>query len=190
LNFGPAHPAAHGVFRLLVTISDEVVLSSRNLQGLLFRATESLLEFRNISLNSGYFARLDYVSFVAQEVGFSADKNKNTVSKNLLQLNFVLNHVLNLACTVADSGALGAILWSFEQREILQEFAETETGARLHVNLAFVSLASSQNYSGIKSNLIVDILLLAVLACKVSRNRLFGNFLVSVEANFATSTSS
>lgn len=131
---------------MLLTISGEMVLNARNSQGLLFRATESLLEFRNIGLNSGYFARLDYVSFVSQEIGFSADKSKTSINRNLIFINFILNHVLNLACTVADSGALGAILWSFESREILQEFCEAETGARLHVNLAFLGNIQNQNY--------------------------------------------
>jgi len=110
VNFGPAHPAAHGVFRLQISVNGEMLLTAVQSQGLLFRSTELLLEFRNLNLSSGYFARLDYVSFLAQEIGFSASRDKSVLSLNLLHQNFCLNHILNLACTVADAGALGAIL--------------------------------------------------------------------------------
>jgi NADH-quinone oxidoreductase subunit D len=110
LNFGPAHPAAHGVFRLLLSINGEMLLTSTQSQGLLFRSTELLLEFRNLNLSTGYFARLDYVSFLAQEIGFSSSRDKFVLPIGILHQNFCLNHVLNLACTVADAGALGAIL--------------------------------------------------------------------------------
>lgn len=112
VNFGPAHPAAHGVFRLLTTVQGERILSIANIQGLLWRCTENLLEYRNSSLNTGYFARMDYVAFISQEVGFSPDKAKSSSGQlySSLRRNFVANHLLNVSCTVADSGALGAIL--------------------------------------------------------------------------------
>ena len=110
LNFGPAHPAAHGVFRLLTSLNSELVLHICHSQGLLWRSTENLVEYRNPGLVSGYFARMDYVSFVSQELGFSTDKSRTSIPESLIFQNFVLNHLLNVACTVADSGALGAIL--------------------------------------------------------------------------------
>lgn len=116
VNFGPAHPAAHGVFRLLVHLDAEIVVSSEHTQGLLWRFTESLLEYRSFDLITGYFARLDYVSFLAQEIGFGIEREKtsgNAVSctlGHLLILNFVSNHLLNVCCTVGDAGALGAIV--------------------------------------------------------------------------------
>jgi len=94
-----------------------------------------------------------------------------------------LNHVLNLACTVADSGALGAILWTFELREVLTELAENETGARLHVNLAFSAFCSNVNETTLFGNLaIIEILMLSVIAARVSKSRLLGNFIVSVNS--------
>lgn len=81
---------------------------------------------------------MDYVAYVAEEIGFSSEVSAHT-SENLgvlLLRNFVANHFLNVACTIGDSGALGAILWGFEARELDLEFAETVSGARLHVNLA------------------------------------------------------
>lgn len=141
INFGPAHPAAHGVFRLVLLVNSEVVISATHSQGLLFRATENLLEYRFLNLVSGYFARLDYVAFVSQEIGFSADKLANKSQTIALVLtNQILNHLLNVSCTIADAGALGAILWAFETREVLQEQIENVSGARLHINCAFVSL--------------------------------------------------
>ena len=80
MNFGPAHPAAHGVFRLLLGMNHEIVVTCAHSQGLLWRCTESLLEYRNLALNSGYFARLDYVAYVAQELGFNPEKSAHGTS--------------------------------------------------------------------------------------------------------------
>jgi len=97
---------------LLLVINNEIVLKIIHTQGLLWRATEQLLEYRNLSLTSGYYARLDYVSFYIQEIGFNPDRARITedTSLNLLFINSIMNHFLNTACTIADAGALGAIL--------------------------------------------------------------------------------
>ena len=122
INFGPAHPAAHGVFRLILEISGEIILSTTHVQGLLFRASELLMEFRNPELVAGYFARLDYVSYFCIEISvgnFSAHASAN-ISSNW-NLNYVSNALLNCACTLADSGMVGIILWTFEAREIIAQ---------------------------------------------------------------------
>jgi len=111
VNFGPAHPAAHGVFRLVLFLNSETLISCTHSQGLLFRSTENLLEYRFSGLVSGYFARMDYVAFLSQEFGFTSDKVQSVKSVNSLILgNQILNHLLNISCTIADAGALGAIL--------------------------------------------------------------------------------
>ena len=91
------------------------MIAAEHTQGLLWRCTENLIEYRQPDLNSGYFARLDYVSFVAQEIGYGAEKSKTSGQIGqqlgvLLTLNSISNHLLNVCCTVGDSGALGAIL--------------------------------------------------------------------------------
>lgn len=154
---------------------------------MLWRCTEQLLEYRSQLLNSGYYARLDYVSYVSQEIGFSIDLNKSKITEVLLTTNFIANHILNICCTVADSGALGAILWGFETREIITEFSETLTSARLHVNLSFSSYVEVNLY--IKTNIlsILDLIFLSVVAVRISRSRLLGNFITNIE-NVKSST--
>ena len=112
ISFGPAHPAAHGVFRLIATLSDETVIRSFHSQGLLWRSTEALMESRTLNESSGYFARLDYVAFVVMELGFcpSLSQHQKERYQSLSALNSFGNHVLNLACTLADAGAVGTIL--------------------------------------------------------------------------------
>lgn len=197
VNFGPAHPAAHGVFRLLLRLSSEITTEIAHSQGLLWRATEFLAEYRNTGLNSGYFARLDYVAYIAEEIGFSSDTaaHASDVLGVLLVRNFVANHFLNVACTIGDSGALGAILWGFEARELDLEFSETISGARLHLNFSSQGsvagdfLGSSVSQLGLGSAwsdvtglfAISEFLLLAGTAVKINRSRLFGNFVASAD---------
>lgn len=167
-------------------------------QGLLFRATESLLEFRTSENNSGYFARLDYVAFVAQELGFSPDKSAHEASLllgNLLLRNFLVNHILNLVCTIGDSGALGAILWGFEIRELDCENVETMIGARLHANLGGIGTAGGSGISSViggscnfyhdnwANTGLLELILFSGTATRISRGRLANNFLVSSEVS-------
>lgn len=82
---------------------------------------------------NGFFARLDYVSFASQELSFSLHQSKNaSLSRDFMLLNHVSNNFLNVSCTLADAGMVGAILWTFEFREIASELAEEMTGARFH----------------------------------------------------------
>lgn len=100
-----------------------------------------------MSLNSGYFARLDYVAYVSEELGFSAESSAHSVGKITLARNFTANHFLNVACTIGDAGALGAILWAFEFRELDLEHAELLSGARLHMNLGSSSFSEFMHVS-------------------------------------------
>ena len=113
ISFGPAHPAAHGVFRMIVELDCEIILRSYNLQGLLWRFTEEIAEYRNPELVNGYFARLDYVSYVNQEIAYSVFSHlpSSSIVTSFLHIsNISANHLLNLSCTLADSGMVGAIL--------------------------------------------------------------------------------
>ena len=199
VNFGPAHPAAHGVFRLVLGIREEILIAAEHTQGLLWRCTENLIEYRQPDLNSGYFARLDYVSFVAQEIGYGAEKSKTSGQIGqqlgvLLTLNSISNHLLNVCCTVGDSGALGAILWGFEIRELLAEATENATGARLHVNSALCGLSrmgnlsvggTSQPFSISNAILpVLDLLFSSVTASRITTGRFIGNFAVTFDEVF------
>ena len=140
VSFGPAHPAAHGVFRLIVEMESEVIVCSDSCLGLLFRATEQMVESRTVELVSGYYARLDYVSHLVLEFGFNLSSIDFSPHLTYL-LNSVLiaNHLLNLSCTLADAGMVSAILWSFEIREVLAESIDVCFGSRLHCNFAVTS---------------------------------------------------
>jgi len=144
LNFGPQHPAAHGVLRLVLEMNGEVVERADPHIGLLHRGTEKLIECKNYIQALPYFDRLDYVSMMAQEHAYSL------AVENLLQcpvpvraqyirvlfseITRLLNHLLALSCHAMDVGALTPFLWAFEEREKLMEFYERVSGARLHAS--------------------------------------------------------
>ena len=142
LNFGPQHPAAHGVLRLVLELKGEVVIKADPHIGLLHRGTEKLIEYKTVMQALPYFDRLDYVSMMAQEHAFSlaVEKLANlSVSKNiqLIRLLFceitrILNHLLAIGCHAMDVGAMTPFLWAFEEREKLMEFYERASGARMH----------------------------------------------------------
>lgn len=115
ISFGPAHPAAHGVFRLLLILSGEVCFACNCYLGLLFRTTELLSEYRSMELISGYFARLDYVSFFILEFGlYEPTLIKNTFSNFnwdiLLLNNGIANNLLNISCLLVDTGLISSLL--------------------------------------------------------------------------------
>src|SRR3954471_17185293 len=142
MNFGPQHPAAHGVLRLVLELSGEVVVKADPHIGLLHRGTEKLIEQKNYLQALPYFDRLDYVSMMAQEHAYSL------VVEELLHINVplrakfirvifseitrILNHLLAVTTHALDVGALTPFLWGFEERERLMEFYERVSGARLH----------------------------------------------------------
>lgn len=142
MNFGPQHPAAHGVLRLVLELDGEVVVKADPHIGLLHRGTEKLIEYRTYMQALPYFDRLDYVSMMAQEHGFSlAVENllncEVPVRAKYIRVLFseitrILNHLLATTTHIMDVGAATPFLWGFEEREKLMEFYERVSGARMH----------------------------------------------------------
>ena len=142
INFGPQHPAAHGVLRLVLELNGEVVERADPHIGLLHRGTEKLIEYKTYLQALPYFDRLDYVSMMAQEHTFCLAVEKLTNSKIPLRAQYIrvifseitriLNHLLAVGCHAMDVGAMTPFLWSFEEREKLMEFYERVSGARRH----------------------------------------------------------
>jgi NADH dehydrogenase (ubiquinone) Fe-S protein 2 len=142
INFGPQHPSAHGVLRLVLEIDGERVVKADPHIGLLHRGTEKLIEYKTYLQALPYFDRLDYVSMMAQEHGYSLVVEK-LLKKNIplraqyirvifSELTRILNHLLSLTTHALDVGALTPFLWAFEEREKLMEFYERVSGARMH----------------------------------------------------------
>lgn len=142
LNFGPQHPAAHGVLRLVLELSGEVVERADPHIGLLHRGTEKLIEYKNYLQALPYFDRLDYVSMMAQEQAYSLaverllgsqiPKRAQYIRTLFGEITRLLNHLLAITTHALDVGALTPFLWGFEEREKLMEFYERVSGARLH----------------------------------------------------------
>ena len=144
INFGPQHPAAHGVLRLILELKGEVVVRADPHIGLLHRGTEKLIEYKTVAQALPYFDRLDYVSMMAQEHTFAlaVEKLTNTFVNQKIQfirilfceITRILNHLLAIGCHAMDVGAMTPFLWAFEEREILMEFYERASGARMHAS--------------------------------------------------------
>jgi NADH-quinone oxidoreductase subunit D len=142
INFGPQHPAAHGVLRLVLELDGEVVERVDPHIGLLHRGTEKLMEARTYLQNVPYFDRLDYVAPMNQEHAFCLAIERLagidvTVRAQLIRVLFceigrVLNHLLNVTTQALDVGALTPPLWGFEEREKLMVFYERASGSRMH----------------------------------------------------------
>jgi NADH-quinone oxidoreductase subunit D len=142
INFGPQHPAAHGVLRLVLELDGEIVERCDPHIGLLHRGTEKLMESRTYLQNLPYFDRLDYVAPMNQEHAWCLAIEKLTGTKvprraSLIRVLYseigrVLNHLLNVTTQAMDVGALTPPLWGFEEREQLMVFYERASGARLH----------------------------------------------------------
>ena len=144
INFGPQHPAAHGVLRMVLELNGEIVERADPHIGLLHRGTEKLMESRTYLQSLPYFDRLDYVAPMNQEHAWCLAIEKLTCVEvprrgQLIRVLFseigrILNHLLNVTTQAMDVGALTPPLWGFEQREILMTFYERACGARLHAN--------------------------------------------------------
>ena len=142
LNFGPQHPAAHGVLRLVLELNGEVVERADPHIGLLHRGTEKLIEYKTYTQALPYFDRLDYVSMMAQEQTYSLGVEKLLSCDIPLRAQYIrilfgeitriLNHLLAVGCHAMDVGAMTPFLWAFEEREKLMEFYERVSGARMH----------------------------------------------------------
>ena len=144
INFGPQHPAAHGVLRLILEMDGEVVERADPHIGLLHRGTEKLIEYKTYMQAMPYFDRLDYVSPMCMEHSFALAQEKllgievperaKWIRTMFAEITRVLNHLLNVTTYALDVGALTPSLWGFEEREKLMEFYEAASGARLHSN--------------------------------------------------------
>jgi NADH-quinone oxidoreductase subunit D len=142
INFGPQHPAAHGVLRLVLELDGEIVERCDPHIGLLHRGTEKLMESRTYLQNLPYFDRLDYVAPMNQEHAWclaieklceiEVPRRASLIRVLYSEIGRVLNHLLNVTTQALDVGALTPPLWGFEQREQLMVFYERASGARLH----------------------------------------------------------
>jgi NADH-quinone oxidoreductase subunit D len=142
LNFGPQHPAAHGVLRLVLEMEGEVVRRTDPHIGLLHRGTEKLIEHKTYLQAIPYFDRLDYVSMMCQEHAFVLAIEKlldlevpargKKVRILFSEITRILNHLLNVTTQAMDVGAMTPTLWAFEEREKLMEFYERVSGSRMH----------------------------------------------------------
>jgi NADH-quinone oxidoreductase subunit D len=144
INFGPQHPSAHGVLRLVLEMDGEVVTRAVPHIGLLHRGTEKLIEYKTYMKAVPYFDRLDYVSPMCQEQAFALATEKllgieipdraKWIRTMFAEITRVLNHLLNITSFGLDAGALTPALWGYEEREKLLEFYESASGARFHAN--------------------------------------------------------
>src|SRR5271163_2378585 len=142
INFGPQHPAAHGVLRLILEMDGEVVERADPHIGLLHRGTEKLIEYKSYLQAVPYFDRLDYVSPMAQEhcfalaveklLGLEIPARAKYIRVLFLELTRILNHILNVSAQALDIGAMTPLLWLFEEREKMLNFYERASGARFH----------------------------------------------------------
>ena len=142
MNFGPQHPAAHGVLRLVLEMDGEVVERADPHIGLLHRGTEKLIEYKTYLQAVPYFDRLDYVAPMNQEhafalaverlLGITAPPRAQYIRVLYSEIGRLLNHLLKVTTQAMDVGALTPPLWGFEEREKLMEFYERASGARLH----------------------------------------------------------
>jgi len=174
LNFGPQHPAAHGVLRLILELNGEVVKRADPHIGLLHRGTEKLIEYKNYLQALPYFDRLDYVSMMSQEHAYvlAVEKLLNCdipLRAQYLRVLFseitrLLNHLLAIACHALDVGAMTPYFWGFEEREKLMEFYERVSGARMH--------ASYFRPGGVNSDLPLGLLNDIFIFCKQFITRL------------------
>lgn len=166
LNFGPQHPAAHGVLRLILQLNGEIIEKADTHIGLLHRGTEKLMEDRIYLQSLPYFDRFDYVSMMVQEhaycLAIESLLGTTNYSATFIQirtlfdeLTRILNHMLAIACHALDVGSMSPIFWAFEEREKIMEFYERVSGARMHA--AFYR-PNEVNIHSLSSFLIEDIL--------------------------------
>ena len=142
MNFGPQHPAAHGVLRLVLEMDGEIVERADPHIGLLHRGTEKLIENKTYLQAVPYFDRLDYVSPMCQEhafalsienlLGITPPVRGQYIRVLYSEITRILNHLLNISAFALDVGAMTPLLWWFEEREVLLEFYERVSGARFH----------------------------------------------------------
>jgi len=143
LNFGPQHPSAHGVLRLVLEMDGEIIVRADPHVGLLHRGTEKLIEHKTYLQSVPYFDRLDYVAPQNQEHAFVLAVEKllqlevppraQYIRVMYAEIGRILNHILNVTAYAMDVGAMTPMLWAYEDRERLMEFCERASGARMHM---------------------------------------------------------
>jgi len=208
LNFGPQHPAAHGVLRLVLQLNNELVERADPHVGFLHRGSEKLIEYRTYLKSLPYFDRLDYVSMMTQEHAFclAIESLSKTVSYTALyvqirvlfdELTRIMNHLLALSTHSMDVGNLSPVFWSFEERERLMEFYERVSGARMHA--AFYR-PNDVDWTGLNYQFFLDVALfgrdcfktLTEIFTTMTTNRIWKSRLVnvgSISLNDVTSSS-
>jgi len=142
INFGPQHPAAHGVLRLILELNGERIIYADPHIGLLHRGTEKFIENKPYIHSLPYFDRLDYVSMMSQEhayslaieklFGYQITKRAQYIRILFLEITRILNHIMSLTTHALDVGALTPFLWGFEEREKLMSYYEKVSGSRMH----------------------------------------------------------
>ena len=157
VNFGPQHPAAHGVLRLVLELDGEVVRRVDPHIGLLHRGTEKLIEYKTYLQALPYFDRLDYVAPMNQEhafclateklLGITVPRRGQLIRVLYCEIGRLLSHLLNVTTQAMDVGALTPPLWGFEEREKLMVFYERASGARMHANGRSQESSSDQGAS-------------------------------------------
>ena len=196
LNFGPQHPAAHGVLRLVVQLNGEIVERADPHVGFLHRGTEKLIESRTYLKSLPYFDRLDYVSMMTQEHAFciSIESLLHSTSYTAVyvqirvlfdELTRILNHLLALSTHSLDVGNMAPVFWAFEERERIMEFYERVSGARMHA--AFYR-PNDIDWTGLNHQFFLDVALFARDCFKslteifavITTNRIWKSRLVSV----------
>ena len=144
MNFGPQHPSAHGVLRLILELEGEVIVKADPHVGLLHRGTEKLAESKPYNQSIGYMDRLDYVSMMCNEHAYvlaienilklDIPERAKYIRVIFCEIGRILSHILNVTTQALDVGALTPSLWGFEERETLMTFYERASGSRLHAN--------------------------------------------------------
>jgi len=167
INFGPQHPATHGVLRLILQLNNELIEKLDIHIGYLHRGTEKLIETKNYLQNLPFFDRFDYMTMFIHEhvycLNIETLINKLNYNSSLSfirvlfdEISRILNHIIALACHALDVGSMTPIFWSFEEREKLLEFCEKISGARMHYALYKFNFF---NYKLISNNLLIDLLI-------------------------------
>ena len=194
VNFGPQHPAAHGVLRLILELNGEIIVKADPHIGLLHRGTEKLIEYKNFLQALPYFDRLDYVSMMAQEHTYSLAVEKlgkikiprraQYIRIIFLEITRILNHLLAVGCHALDVGAMTPFLWCFEEREKLMEFYERVSGARMHAAYIRPGGVHSDLPLGFSDDLYIFIKQFKIRLLEVieilSNNRIWKNRLIDI----------
>ena len=164
LNFGPQHPSAHGVLRMVLEMDGEIIDRADPHIGLLHRGTEKLIEHKTYQQATPYFDRLDYVAPQNQEhafvlaveklLGVDVPERAQYIRVLYCEIGRILNHILNVSSYAMDVGAMTPMLWSFEDRERLMEFCERVSGARMHMNYFRVGGVSQDMPAGLAEDIL------------------------------------